>query len=294
VIISVSPANEPESLHFGYPQTISEGTYDCQPQEIPSDGIPDEDNTFLYWIFKLHAAFSTCFPGVLGLHKSIAAIKQADEKIRNLVADLPQELTLPPNYIPAVGETPIQILRRYYIAVVTQGHFITLHRPYRSISEYSKDASITAAWLTTSYQTQLMNLSNVLEPFAWFIEEFMDTHIIRGVALMGGTLIREPDHPYAGTIVNAIQTAANETKAKALRKKDQGKAYGIFAAIQATLAEKGMVSAVSGSSPQADLSETSENGGEGWGMEDVLMESQFRWDEYLVDMVLDSNPQDEI
>lgn len=224
----------------------------------------------------------------------MAAVKQADQKIRNLLADLPPELTLPPNYIPAVGESPIEILRRYYIAVVTQGHFITLHRPYRSISEYSRDASVTAAWLAASYQSQLINLSDVLEPFAWFIEEFMDTHIIRGVALMGGTLIRQPDHPYAATIVNAVQTSANETKAKALRKRDQAKAHGIFVAIQATLVEKGLVPAVPESSPPADLFENSENGGEGWGMEDVLTESQFRWDEYLVDMVLDSNPQDEM
>lgn len=224
----------------------------------------------------------------------MAAVKQADQKIRNLLADLPPELTLPPNYIPAVGETPIEILRRYYIAVVTQGHFITLHRPYRSISEYSRDASVAAAWLAASYQSQLISLSDVLEPFAWFIEEFMDTHVIRGVALMGGTLIRQPDHPCAATIVNAVQTSANETKAKALRKRDQAKAHGIFVAIQATLVEKGLVSAVPESSPQADLFESSENGGEGWGMEDVLTESQFKWDEYLVDMVLDSNPQDEM
>jgi len=224
----------------------------------------------------------------------MAAVKQADQKIRSLLADLPPELTLPPNYIPAVAETPIEILRRFYIAVVTQGHFITLHRPYRSISEYSKDASVNAAWLAASYQSQIMNLSDVLEPFAWFIEEFMDTHIVRGVALMGGTLIRQPDHPYAATIVNAVQTSANETKAKALRKRDQGKAHGVFVAIQATLVERGLVPAVSEPSPPADLSENSENGGEGWGMEDVLMESQFRWDEYLVDMVLDSNRQDEI
>ena len=245
-------------------------------------------------MFKLHAAFSSSFPGVLGLHKSIAAVKQVDEKIHRLLANLPPELTLPPNYIPAANESAIEVLRRYYIAVVTQGHFITLHRPYRSISEYSKDASLTAAWVLTSYQSQIISLSNMLEPYAWFTEEFMDTHLIRGVALLGGTLTREPDHPFAATIVNAVKTCLEETKAKASRKRDQRKAHGIFLSIQATLEEKQLAPSVLLPSPQMNQSEASENSGEGWGMEDILMEPQYRWDEYLVDMVLDSNAQDEI
>jgi hypothetical protein len=289
----IGPTNAPESVHFGYPQTISEGTYDCEPLEIPSDGIPNANNTFLYWMFKFHVAFSSSFPGVLGLHKSIAAVKQTDQKIRHLLADLPPELALPPDYIPAAGETPIEILRRYYFAIVTQGHFVTLHRPYRSISEYSKDVSLESSWLLTSYQSQIMSLKNILEPYDWFIEEFLDGHIIRGVALLGGTLTREPDHPCAATIVKAVQTSLVETKARASRKRDQGKAHGIFLVIQAALEEKQLVPSVLVPSPHTH-SESSENSGEGWGMEDILIEPQFGWDEYLVDMVLDSNAQDEI
>ena len=120
----------------------------------------------------------------------------------------------------------------------------------------------------------------------------MDTHIVRGVALLGSNLVREPDHPFAATIVKAVQTSLEETKAKTLRKRNQGKAYGVFLAIQVTLAEKGLLPEAQESSSHADPSENSENGGERWGMDDVLTESQFRWDEYLVDMVLDSNAED--
>ena len=240
-------------------------------------------------MFKLHAAFSASFPGVLGIQKSLSAVRNNDQKIRDLLNQVPPHLSLPPNYIPTVGETSLEIIRRYTIACITQSHFVTLHRPYRSVSPFSKDAALTAAWKLCQYQSRIMALSLVLEPFKWFIEEFLDPHIFRAVAFLGCNLTREPENPNAGTIVRQVGICAEQAKLNSIRKNDCVKAYGVLRAIQATLAEKQILPEPVETPPHATTDLLVGVSADGWGMEEVLTESMFRWDEYLVDMVLDTN-----
>ena len=242
-------------------------------------------------MFKLHAAFSASFPGVLGIQKSLSAVRKNDQKIRDLLKQLPPELSLPKNYIPAVGETSLEILRRYTIACITQGHFITLHRPYRSISPFSKDALLTAAWNLSQYQSHLVALSPVLEPFEWFIEEFLYSHIFLAVAFLGSNLTSEPENPLAGAIMRQVEVCLEQAKIKSLRRKYYTKVYGVFRAIQATFAVKQILPEPAETTPPATTNSSLEGSADGWGMEDVLTESGFRWDEYLVDMVLDLNQE---
>ena len=237
-------------------------------------------------MFKLHAAFSASFPGVLGIQKSLSAVLNNDKKIHDLLSQLPPELCLPKNYIPAVRETALDVIRRYTIACITQGHFMTLHRPYRSFSPFSKEAVLTAARNLAQFQSHIISLSPVLEPFEWFIEEFLDPHIFCAVAFLGCNLIHEPENPLAGTIVRQVEVCSEQAKRKSLRKRTCGKAYGALRAIQTTFAEKQILPepveitpATTDSSVEAD----------GWGMEEGLTEPMFQWDEYLVDMVLDTN-----
>ena len=238
-------------------------------------------------MFKLQAAFSESFPGVLGIQKKLSTVQINDQKIRILLDQLPPELSLPQNYRPAPGETALEIIRRYTIACLTQGHFITLHRPYRSLLDFSKEAVLTAAENLAQYQTNLLSLSPILEPFEWFIEEFLDPHIFRGVAFLGSNLTLGPENPLAATIMGQVELSAEQAKRKSLRRKGYAKTYGALRAIEATLAEKLILP-----EPAATPSSTGLfTGGslDGWGGEDVLMESGFRWDEFLVDMVLDTN-----
>jgi hypothetical protein len=240
-------------------------------------------------MFKLHSAFSQCFPGVLGIQKRLSAVNENDRKIRDLLNQLPPELTIPPNYNPSIGETPLEITRRYAIACITQSHFITLHRPYRSVSESSKEVAITAAFALAQYQSHIIALAPTLEPFAWFIEEFLDGHLFRGVAFLGSHFTREPDNPLTGTVVRYINICTEQAKLKSLRKRDYAKSYGVLRAIQATFDENQILPEPVEPSPTNDLSV--EGPSDGWGMDEILTESGFRWDEYLVDMVLDTNQE---
>ena len=240
-------------------------------------------------MFKLHSAFSQCFPGVLGIQKRLSAVNENDQKIRDLLNQLPPELTIPPDYIPTIGESPLEIIRRYTIACITQGHFITLHRPYRSVSEFSKEAAITAAFTLAQYQSHIVSLAPKLEPFAWFIEEFLDAHLLRGVAFLGSHFTHEPDNPLTGTVVRQINICTEQAKLKSLRKRDYAKAYGVLRAIQATFEQKQILPEPVELSLTNDISV--EGSSDGWGMDEILTESGFRWDEYLVDMVLDTNQE---
>jgi hypothetical protein len=228
----------------------------------------------------------------VGIQKSLSAVQKNDQKIRDFLNRLPPELSLPPEYIPALDESPLDILRRYTVACIAHGYFITLHRPYMSVSESSKDSAVEAAWTLASFQSQLIALSPILEQFAWFIEEFLDPHIVRGIALLGSRLTREPENPLAATIITLVQTCAEQGKVKSLRKRDFAKVYAVCRALLMTYVDMGLIRAGSESgSGSTDPSMESSPDGNGWGMEDVLMESEFKWDEYLVDMVLDSNQQ---
>lgn len=238
-------------------------------------------------MFKLHSAFSQCFPGVLGIQKRLSAVNENDKKIRDLLSQLPPELTIPPNYIPTIGESPLEIIRRYTIACIVQGHFITLHRPYRSISGSSEEAVMRAAYTLAQYQSHITALSATLEPFAWFIEEFLDAHLVRAVALLGSHFTREPDNPFAHTVVRQVAICTEQARLKSLRKRDYVITHRVLRAIQAALDEKQILPEPVEASPTNDLSP--EGSSNGWGMDEVLTESEFKWDEYLVDMDLDTN-----
>jgi Fungal specific transcription factor domain len=80
---------ETEANHFGHPALISQGSFDCEPSQPPEDSIPDPDDMFIYWMFKLHIEFSKSFPGVIGIHKSLSAVRQCDEKVREVLQQLP-------------------------------------------------------------------------------------------------------------------------------------------------------------------------------------------------------------
>jgi len=157
------------------------------------------------------------------------------------------------------------------------------------MSEFSKDAALKAAHTLAQYQSHIITLASTLEPFAWFIEEFLDAHLLRGVAFLGAYFTREPENPLTGTIVRQVGICTEQAKLKSLRKRDYAKAYGVLRAIQATFAENHILPepVVERNSPRDDVSR--EGSSDGWGMDEVLMESGFRWDEYLVDMVLDTN-----
>jgi hypothetical protein len=240
-------------------------------------------------MFKLHAAFSASFPGVHGTQKSLSAVHNNDLKIQDILHELPPELSLPINYIPAVGETALEIIRRYTIACIVQGHFITLHRPYRSMSPFSKHAALTAAQNLAQYQSHIDALSPVLEPFEWFIEEFLDSHMFRAVAFLGCDLSHETENPLAGTIVRQVEVCSEQAKLKSLRKRDFVKTYGVLRAIQATFADKQILPEPIEITPLATTDSSAEGSADGWGMEEVLTEPMFRWDEYLVDMESDTN-----
>jgi hypothetical protein len=81
-------------------------------------------------------------------------------------------------------------------------------------------------------------------------------------------------------------------KAKSLRKRDYAKVYGIFKAMSMALAEKVDVAGFiqQPSIPATTVSSDYNSGGDiDWTMQDVLVDPMFKWDEYLVDMVLDTD-----
>lgn len=241
-------------------------------------------------MFKLFRVISGSFPGVSGIQKSLSAVQKVDQKMHDYLGQLPQELTRPSDYIPAINETPLEIVRRYTIACIAQGFFLTLHRPYSSVSEASRISIGKAAWLLASYQAQLVSLSAILEPFAWFIEEFLDPHLFRGVAVLGARLTREPGHPLATTIISQVQAMAEQSKRKVLRKRDYAKVFGISQSILVKYVEMGLLQEVQEPRPSS-AEPVLENAPDEnpWGMEDVLMESGFKWDDYLVDPVMDTS-----
>jgi len=239
-------------------------------------------------MFKLHQAFAAAFPGPIGIQKSLACVQAADQRVRALLSQLPPGLTLPENYVPAATETPLQTIQRYTIACISQGFFITLHRPYASVSEVSRSTIISVSWTLASYHSQLIALAGVLDPFRWYIEEFLDPHMIRGIAVLGSLVAKTPTLPDSSIILSHLQLAGEQARLKALRKRDHAKIHGVFRAILLELAEKNVFP----DTPEAPYSST-EPSSEGtpddfgWGMEDILLESAFKWDEYLLDMVLD-------
>jgi len=280
-------ADKVESIHYGLPPSVAPGTFDCVPPLIPTSCPATPEYAFMYWMFKLHAACAESFPGVVGIQKNIRDVKTNDQKIRNIVNELPTELTLPPGYVPAPTETPLEIVRRFAIHTIVQGHLVTLHRPYREISDFSKEVSVNATWTLAQYSNQLTTLGGILEPYQWFVEEFLDGHLIRAVATLGCMLVREPTNPLAPTIVRQIEIASEHVRSS-VRQRDYTKAYHLLQVILSTLAEKQVVSTPSQSSPQTSdpYSDADMNA----FMEDVLTDANmFKWDEYLVDMVLDGN-----
>jgi hypothetical protein len=280
-------ADSVESIHYGVPPCVTPGTFDCEPPLIPTSCAPTAEYAFMYWMFKLHAACAESFPGIVGIQKNIRDVKTNDQKIRNIMNQLPPELTLPLGYVPARSETPLEIVRRFAIHTIIQGHFVTLHRPYREISDFSREASVNATWTLAQYSNQLTTLWDVLEPYQWFMEEFLDGHLVRAVATLGCMLVREPTNPLAPTIVRQVEIAAEHVRSSS-RQRDNTKAYHLLQVILAVLAEKQVVSTPPQLSPlnsdpysDADMNAF---------MEDVLSDANmFKWDEYLVDMVLDGN-----
>ena len=210
--------------------------------------------------------------------------------VRELIAQIPPELSIPPDYTPA-AESSVEIVRRYSIACLIQGHLLTLHRPYASISDISKRAVVTAAWNLVEYQKQLMAISDQLEVFAWYIEEFIDPHLFRATALLGVMLSREPQNLLADAIVQQVEVCATEAKRKSLRRREFWKTSNIFRAIHKALTEKNETPSVGPSVPLVPSVSQGSSDERGWGMEEVLTESGFRWDEYLVDMVLNTDQE---
>jgi hypothetical protein len=99
-------------------------------------------------------------------------VERNDQRIRELIEKFPPELHVSENYTPLFGESALEIIRRYIIFCTTQGHLLTLHRPYTDKSVFSKTAATKAAWALTKYQSHILSLADVLEPYIWFIEEF--------------------------------------------------------------------------------------------------------------------------
>jgi hypothetical protein len=252
---------------------------------------PDPENTFLFWMFKIHQTVAASFPGPLGIHKTLSAVEKIDTIVRELLAKIPPELSIPPDYNPAT-ESPVEIVRRYSIACLVQGHILTLHRPYASISDTSKRAVVTAAWNLVESQKQLIAISDQLEPFAWYIEEFIDPHLFRATALLGVMLSREPENVLADAIIQQVDVCATAAEAKSVRKKEFCKTVNIFRAIHKALTEKSETPTAGPSVPVVpSVSQEGSPDERGWGMEEVLTESGFRWDEYLVDMVLNTDQE---
>jgi hypothetical protein len=278
-----------DATHYGYPPNIAEGTFDCEALETLPSNLPDADNTFLYWLFKLHGTISASFPGPLGIHKTLSAVEKTDTVIKELLAQLPPHLSIPDNYNPAV-ESPLEIIRRYTLVCMIHGHLLTLHRPYATMSESCKQAAVTSAWTLVEYQKQLITLSDKLEPFAWYIEEFLDPHLFRATAFLGVLLSRNPQDPLADTIVQQVEICANAAVAKSFRKRDFYKTSCLFRAIHQKLTEKTEDPPAGHSVPLApDVSQEESLEERGFGMEEVLSESMFRWDDYLIDMVLNTD-----
>jgi hypothetical protein len=280
-----------DACHYGYPPNIAEGTFDCEALETPASSPPDPENSFLFWMFRVHQTVAASFPGPLGIHKTLSAVENTDAIVRELIAQIPPELSIPLDYNP-VADSPVEIVRRYSIACLTQGHLLTLHRPYASISDTSKRAAVTAAWNLVEYQKQLMAISDQLEAFAWYIEEFIDPHLFRGTALLGVMLSREPQSLLADAIVRQVKVCATEAQRKSSRRREFWKTSNVFRAIHKKLTEGNETSGVGPSVPQVpSVSQEGSSDERGWGMEEVLTESGFRWDEYLVDMVLNTDQE---
>jgi hypothetical protein len=245
-------------------------------------------------MFKLQRIFAKCFPGHLGI-QPFATLDKADQSIRDFITSLPPELALPPNYTPAPTESAVEIIRRYSIAAEIQGSIMNLHRSYISKSGAARDAVIAAAWTLFHYQAQIMALSDILEPFHWYIEEYMDPHLFRGCATLGFTCLREPDNPNIPAIFARAQICSQLSKEKILRKSDYAKIYGIFRAMQIELVDRyphlvaaPVVSDLRSGSTTTSSLENSPGRGAFWDMQDVLVDPMFKWDSYLVDMVLDT------
>ena len=281
-----------ESTRYGYPPSISEDSFDCEAHETPAEESPDPENTFLLWMFKIHRTFAQSFPGPLGLHKTLSGVEKCDQRIQTLLREIPYELSMPKDYIPGITETPTELIRRYAVACMIQGHLLTLHRPYAAKSLVSRNAATTAAWALVSYQAQLMSLSSTLEKFLWYIEEFVDPHLFRATAMLGVMLTRDPNNPLFRTILNQVELCANQAKTKSLRKRDFAKTYGVLSALHSALLEKEASAPVdSAVGPTANPSMDPLGDGEDWVMEEVLSEPMFRWDDYLVDTILNTDQE---
>ena len=286
---SCSFSNIQESTRYGYPPSISENSFDCEAIETPATDAPDSSNTFLYWMFKIHRTFAQSFPGPLGLQKTLSGVEKCDQRIKSLRREVPIGLSIPEEYIPGIAETPTELIRRYTIACMIQGHLLTLHRPYAAKSPASKNAVMTAAWCLVSYQAQIISLSSTLEQFSWYIEEFIDPHLFRATAILGAALARDPNNPLFDTIMNQVEMCAEQAKSKSLRKRDFAKTYGVLSGLHAALQAKEASAVVAPViEPTYGLPVEILGAGDGWGMEEILSESTFRWDEYLVDTVLNA------
>jgi hypothetical protein len=242
-------------------------------------------------MFRLHRAISLSFPGPLGIHKNLPAVELNDQRTHNIIDQFPPELSITDDYNPSPDESPLELIKRYTLVCLAYGHLITLHRPYTSKSDYSKRAITMAAWKIASLHPQLLELLPRLEQYLWFIEEFIDAHIFRATLVLGAQLAREPGNPLAPSIMEHVNLCVRQSKVKALRKRDYAKAYGAFEKLKSALeapAESPQPN-VGPSAPEGSPS-VSRDGGADWGVgANVLEESMFRWDDYLVDMLLDQD-----
>jgi hypothetical protein len=239
-------------------------------------------------MFKLQKIIATSLPGPLGLQKNLASVKKNDARIREFLEQLPPELHISENYTPLFGESPLGIIRRYAIICLLHGHLLTLHRPYTSKSDFSKEAAMTAAWTLSTYQNQMIALSQQLEPYIWFIEEFLDVHSFRATMYLGGNLLRNPENPRAATIFSQIQLCRSQARAAAMRKRDFAKVYGMFESLERLLGGTGEEFRPIA---EIDAEKTDEQASQGpgteglWDMGEILTEGAFRWDDFLVDMI---------
>jgi hypothetical protein len=249
--------------------------------------LPDPGHTFVYWMFNLQKTFSACFPGPLSI-LPLAAVEKMDRKIRDFQAQIPPNMTVPDGYIPGPTESALDIIRRYIIAATMQGYINIVHRLHMTKSELCGKAALESAWILASYQSQLVAHSNLLEPFAWFIEEFLDVHMLRAAGVLAVLLVRNPNSPYAVKAMNFVDTSISGIKKKSLRKKVLASVYGPFRALQALLSEKLGIPIDSGedsSGIQISTAAPDVSVGLGWGMDETLMGPLPKWDEYFVDVV---------
>jgi len=234
---------------------------------------------------------SASFPGPLGLQKNLVGVNKNDVRIREFLEQLPPELHISNNYTPLFGESPLEIIRRYAMATSIQGLLLTVHRPYSSKSSFSKDAVMTAACALTIYQNQVIALSESLEPFRWFIEEFLYPQFFRATYFLGGNLLRNPETNQATIIVGQVQICASQARAAMLRKRDFARSIGLFENLGKLLGGSGAESAataemvVEGGDEQASQASGSDQGL--WDMGEILTEGTFRWDDFLADTALD-------